>query len=172
MNHTREQLEALYKQAFPQVASMIHALGGNLEVARDLFHDAVIIFLEKERGGQLEIKTSAIAYIKGITRVLWFHHFRQSRQYLSLDDTIHDIAIPEDFYNPQKEHISLLQHLKQAGHKCLQLLKAFYYEQLSMQEIASQFNYSTIRSATVQKYKCLEKVREQVKNSISHEEAA
>lgn len=167
-----DQLEILYKQAFPHVAKMIHTLGGDMETARDLFHDAVIIYLEKEKEGKLEIKTSPIAYIKGIARIRWFHHFKENNHYLPLNDNIHDISIPADYYNTHTEQTGLLQHLKQAGQKCLQLLTAFYYDQLPMREIASHFNYRTIHSATVQKYKCLEKIREQVKNTIAHEEAA
>ncbi|WP_282636750.1 hypothetical protein [Sphingobacterium thalpophilum] len=45
----------------------------------------------------------------------------------------------------------------------MSLLKSFYYDQMSLQEIADDFGFSGIRSATVQKYKCLEKIRETVK---------
>jgi len=34
---------------------------------------------------------------------------------------------------------------------------------MSLQEIADEYGYSGVRSATVQKFKCLEKVRESVK---------
>jgi predicted DNA-binding protein YlxM (UPF0122 family) len=57
------------------------------------------------------------------------------------------------------------------GKKCLELLQAFYYEQRSMQEIAETFHYKTRHSASVQKHKCLEKVREELKTSSVYEEA-
>jgi hypothetical protein len=87
-------------------------------------------------------------------------------------DTIGDHPdIPADLYVPEEEKArSLRQHLQAAGKKCLQLLQAFYYEQRSMEEIARAFNYRTAHSATVQKYKCLEKVRETIKRSAIYEE--
>jgi hypothetical protein len=53
----------------------------------------------------------------------------------------------------------------------MEILKAFYYDNLSANTIAGLFGYSGIRSATVQKYKCMEKVRETIKeNSLAYED--
>jgi RNA polymerase sigma factor (sigma-70 family) len=172
MNPSEEQLEQLYKEAFPQAARLVKALGGDADTARDLFHDALIIFLEKQQKDDLQIKTSATAYVVGITRMLWYHHFRKTRKELLFDDELHDTVIPDEFYEEDRAHSSLLQKLQQAGQRCLQLLSAFYYEKQSMQEIAGNFNYKSVRSATVQKYKCLEKLREQVKKTTAYEKAA
>jgi len=45
----------------------------------------------------------------------------------------------------------------------MDLLRSFYYDELPLNDIAETYGFSGIRSATVQKYKCLEKVRETVK---------
>ncbi len=53
----------------------------------------------------------------------------------------------------------------------MDMLQAFYYDKLNMREIAERFNLSGERSATVQKHKCLEKVREKVKEkSMTYED--
>jgi hypothetical protein len=53
----------------------------------------------------------------------------------------------------------------------MQLLSAFYYEKLDMETLAEQFGFSGPRSATVQKFKCLEKVKETVKEkSLRYED--
>ncbi|KAA2244553.1 RNA polymerase sigma factor [Chitinophaga agrisoli] len=157
-------LTALYRDTFPQVARVVQQLGGDLETAKDLFHDALIIYLEKQQ--QLNVRTSVPAYLIGITKILWFRKFRNDSRQRPLDDVADDISIPEDFYTPPPEkNRTLLQHLQVAGKKCMQLLQAFYYRQLSMQEVAETFGYKSTHSATVQKYKCLEKVREQIKQA-------
>jgi hypothetical protein len=56
-----------------------------------------------------------------------------------------------------------MHYLETAGQKCMELLKAFYYDNLPVISIAGLFGYSGERSATVQKYKCMEKVRETIK---------
>ena len=57
----------------------------------------------------------------------------------------------------------LLLFLQRTGKKCMDLLQAFYYEKASMSELSERFDFRNERSATVQKYKCLEKVRTQIK---------
>lgn len=164
-------LTAIYRETFPQVAKVVHQLGGDSDTAKDLFHDALIIYLEKYNNNTLDIQVSAKAYLVGITRILWLRKFRNDCRQRPLDDLAgHDI--PADLYAPEPDRSgSLMRYLKTAGQKCLQLLQAFYYEQRSMEEIARAFNYRTAHSATVQKYKCLEKVREAVKQSDIYEEA-
>jgi hypothetical protein len=44
------------------------------------------------------------------------------------------------------------------------LLKSFYYDKMPMSDIGRSFGFSGERSATVQKFKCLEKVRDTVKS--------
>ena len=65
---------------------------------------------------------------------------------------------------------SVLASLERTGKKCLRLLKAFYYDHLSMDDIAARFGFNGRRSATVQKYKCLEKVRENLKTREAYAE--
>ena len=53
----------------------------------------------------------------------------------------------------------------------MELLKAFYCDNMPANTIAGLFGYSGIRSATVQKYKCMETVRETIKEkSLAYED--
>jgi len=65
----------------------------------------------------------------------------------------------------------LMHYLETAGQKCMEMLKAFYYDNLPVKTIAGLFGFSGERSATVQKYKCMEKVRETIKQrSLTYED--
>lgn len=77
-----------------------------------------------------------------------------------MDDMLNDFA-DEETETPSSGKV--LRYLETAGQKCMDMLKAFYYDKLSVKDIATLFGYSGERSATVQKYKCLEKVRDTVK---------
>ncbi|MBO9153319.1 RNA polymerase sigma factor [Chitinophaga sp. GCM10012297] len=162
-------LTTLYREAFPHAARAVRRLGGELEEARDLFHDAIIIYLEKSRSGLLQLESSPVAYLVGITKILWLKNHRRQPKNETLDYVAHLISIPEDFY-AHPEETPLLEQLKAAGGKCLQLLQAFYYEEMNMREIAETFDYGSAHSATVQKYKCLEKVRKSFSKTACHAE--
>jgi len=155
-----------YTIAFPVVARMVHQLGGDEETAKDLFHDALIICLEKKERGVLDIHTSPVAYLAGIARLRWFQKCRENNRHVLMEDIENNLSIPDDFDKPlEKPHRQLADYLSFAGQRCMELLKAFYYERLGMEEIAERFGFKSSRSATVQKFKCIEKVRAHVKES-------
>lgn len=170
MNIEDQRLEAIYRDAFPQVAKVLHSLGADLTAARDLFHDAMIIFLEKSRDHRLPAHTSARQYLVGIARILWFKQCKQDRRHTALDPLDSQLAASEDS-NREKKSRLLLDYVRTAGDSCLRLLQAFYYDQLPMSKIAEKFHYRSTHSATVQKYKCLEKLREKIKQTELYEEA-
>ena len=157
----------LYREAFPHFAQMVRALGGTLEEAKDSFHDALLIYLERERAGKLNVHSSPMAYLLGTAKICWLH-MRARASFSPLPDGFDS----SEFADPAMEEReqSLLASLERTGKKCLQLLKAFYYDHLSMDDIAARFGFNGRRSATVQKYKCLEKVRENLKTTEAYAE--
>ena len=165
------QFRQLYLKVFPAVARMIRQSVGKLSDANDVFQDALIILFEKAMQEKLEIRVSPEAYLLGIAKHLWIRQKRQKPINLPLTEAEQQMKIPADFYSPPPTRPGLIRYLSMAGQKCLELLRAFYYQQKSLSEIATEFNYSGVRSATVQKYKCLEKIRTIVKQkSVHHEE--
>lgn len=151
----------LYRDSFPDFARMIRRMGGTLEQAKDSFHDALLIYLEKEKSGALHLHASPKAYLLGTARICWLRSQKSDLPFPEGFD-------PVDHEAPDTEETerTILASLQKSGRKCLELLKAFYYDQRSMQDIALRFGFKGRRSATVQKYKCLEKVREEIKTSL------
>ena len=160
-----DPIASLYRESFPDFARMVRRMGGTLEQAKDSFHDALLIYLEKEKAGKLHLHSSPKAYLLGTARICWLHSMDKGRV-LPLSDDF-EWAEPEAANTEERER-GLLESILRSGKKCLELLKAFYYDRSSMQEIAGRFGFNGRRSATVQKYKCLEKVREQVKTTEAY----
>jgi DNA-directed RNA polymerase specialized sigma24 family protein len=161
---TDEQRETffihLYKKAFPSIARYISRMGGSLEEAKDIFHDALLIYYEKHNNKTLKLQSSDKAYLVGISKHLWTKRYQDKSRFSTLKTDDHS-TFRETIQDPSSE--KLLKFLEATGSKCLNLLKAFYYDKISLSGIAEQFGFSGIRSATVQKYKCLEKIRETIK---------
>jgi DNA-directed RNA polymerase specialized sigma24 family protein len=156
----------LYLEAFPAVARFIKQAGGDLTLARDIFQEALLAFYEQVEIGGREIQTSEKAYLMGISKRI----FLKKREREMQTEGLEKVEMKEE-YAPQPSEQKLLHHLQLAGQKCLDLLTAFYYEKLSMRHLASRFGFRTERSATVQKYKCLEKVRESIhQQSLNYED--
>ena len=160
----REQLFIdLYQRAFPAVARFVSRHGGTLEEAQDIFQDTLVIYYEQTVAKTPEAPRShhEAAYLLGIARHAWFKKYRQRVSEIPLENAE---VLPGHSEVPElPSNRKLLRFLTVAGKKCMDLLRAFYYDQRSLHEIADAFGYSGVRSATVQKYKCLEKVRTTVK---------
>jgi DNA-directed RNA polymerase specialized sigma24 family protein len=149
----------LYKKAFPLVAHYVSKKGGSFEEAKDIFQDALVIWYEKR---DLQLQYSEQSYIFGIARHLWSKKMKDQLRKQPLPDPTTDTPVSTN---------KLLTLLQTAGQKCMELLRAFYYDKQPLDKVADQFGFSGVRSATVQKYKCLEKVRETIKEkSLSYED--
>jgi DNA-directed RNA polymerase specialized sigma24 family protein len=166
---SREQLfTVLYKKAFPATARYVAKMGGSFEQAKDVFQDALIIYYEKVLTGNLALQTTEKAYITGIAKHLWLKTYNANADNIPLSAS--NAAEQPDDAETQYATGKLMHYLQTAGQKCMDMLKAFYYDKLPVTQITEQFGYSGVRSATVQKYKCLEKVRETIKQKALHYE--
>lgn len=165
----REQVfTGLYKKAFPAVARYVAKMGGTFDGAKDVFQDALVIYYEKQLSNGIAIQSSEKAYLLGIAKHLWLKTYNANADKVPLDLSNADEQ-PEETI-PGYATGKLMHYLETAGQKCMDMLKAFYYDKLPVTQITEQFGYSGVRSATVQKYKCLEKVRETIKQQALHYE--
>ena len=162
--------EEWYEMAFPLVARFVHKMNGTFQDAKDVFQDALILFYEKTLEQEFQVQSTEEAYILGIAKHLWLRKYHKDKHSVSLDNFEASISVPQ-VSAEDINSLRLLRILEKSGQKCMELLRTFYYETLSLGEIASQYGYQNVRSATVQKYKCLEKVRNTVKEkSLRYED--
>lgn len=167
----REQIfEHLYEEVFPVVAGFVSKQGGSFQDAKDIFQDALIIYYEKSVNNDLKINLSDEAYLVGIAKHLWIRKFKSNLKLISLDQLEKDITLPEDFFTSKNEN-RILRLLEVAGKKCLELLHSIYYEKQSMEEVSKSHGLSNAHSASAQKHKCIEKMKDTVKQkSLSYED--
>jgi len=155
---------ALYQKAFSPVARYVARMGGSLDEAQDIFQDTLVIYYEKVSSATDTGIVNEKAYLLGIAKKQWLQHYKAGSKQQPLND-FDTVAMADEKLASGK----LLKYLETAGKRCMELLKAFYYDHLPVGQLATKFGYSGTHSATVAKYKCLEKVRETVKqNSLNY----
>lgn len=168
--NTETSIETLYEAAFPGVARFVQKMGGDFEDAKDIFHDALVIFQERQNQAGFHIQQSPNAYLLGVAKHLWLRKHHRQRKLVPLTEAEQEITLPEDYF-PNLHTQRLLQFLEKAGQKCLDLLRAFYYQKTPLKEMTSQLGYANEHSLSVQKYKCLEKVRHSIQQkSLRYED--
>lgn len=167
-NKTGEgNLLELYERTFPYVAKFVQNMGGSFDDARDIFHDALVVYSELKPE---IVYASENAYILGIAKHLWVKKYNRTKSTVSFTEIEKQVQIPDDYY-PTVNNKRLLRFLEATGKKCMDLLRAFYFQKTQLKSIVRMHGYSNEHSASVQKYKCLEKVRLIVKEkSLAYED--
>lgn len=167
---TDSSIEMLYEAAFPGIARFVQKMGGNFADAKDVFHDALIIFQEKQIQSAFQLNQSPAAYLLGIAKHLWIRQHHRQRKLVPLSTAEQEIEIPGDFF-PNLHTQRLLHFLEAAGQKCLDLLRSFYFQKTPVKELAQNLGYANEHSLSVQKYKCLEKIRNSIQEkSLRYED--
>jgi RNA polymerase sigma factor (sigma-70 family) len=163
-------LTQLYRRAFPPVQRYVARHGGSAEDAQDIFHDALVLLYEQAVGGTLTLTAAPSTYLVGICRNLWLHE--QRRRARLPQDALPDDPGPlaaEAAPETGETTFAVLDYVERLGAKCKSMLLAFYYFRQPLTQIAKEHDYRSVRSATVQKFKCLERLRQSVRAVFSTE---
>lgn len=163
-----QALTRLYRRGFPSVRRHVGRQGGSEQDAQDVFQDALIILYEQAAAGTLVLTASATTYLLGISRNLWHQEVRRRarlpQQPLPTEDAPWAGELePEAQAEPA---IAVLDYVERLGAKCKSLLLSFYYFQQPLAQLAEAHGYGSVRSATVQKFKCLERLRSAVRAAV------
>src|SRR6201994_3638174 len=88
----RKAIEAIYKQHFNMVQSLILSNNGYPDDARDIFQEAMIVLYEKARSGSCELNSQLKTYLYSVCRRLWLKRLGQlqrlSPEVESLEETV------------------------------------------------------------------------------------
>jgi DNA-directed RNA polymerase specialized sigma24 family protein len=159
--------ESRYDSLFLPVARFISKRGGTVEDASDIYHDALVLYYEKCQQPGFVVQADEAAYIMGIVKNRW----AQKSKYDALRQPLELHMDSLETHADTIDHQRLYSVVVKAGKKCLDLLSVFYGKQASLKTIAASFGFQSEHAVAVQKYKCLEKIRETVKqNSLHHED--
>lgn len=155
-------LERIYAKAYPMVRHYVREQGGTDDDAKDVFQEALITYYEKVIHDQLTLTSSVSTYLMGICKNLWRQELEKRSRKTALSESVADGLGEEPAVDADQPTVALMTFVEQLGETCKSLLVSFYYFGQRLEQIAARQGYRTVRSATVQKYKCLERLRKAV----------
>lgn len=158
----QKAVNGLYK-FMPAVKSFVLKNSGTNDDAKDIFQDALVVLYKKVHTEGFALTVSLNTYLMAIAKHVWWQELRK-RSKMPMVAEPQDVA--EIFVNeePQFSRAEAAFHL--LGEKCKQLLTLFYFHQKSFREIASLLAFSDEQVAKNQKYRCIQKAKENF-NSLS-----
>ena len=159
-------LEVIYKKYYRMMTKLVITNSGTEEEARDVYQEALIVFWQKATSGNLILTSKISTYIYSICQNLWRKELDRKKR---LSNEEKDSAVVQDLDAPEREKI-IRQCIEQLGDTCKQVLMYYYFEEMSMQDIAEKLGFANTDTAKTKKYKCKKKLDDLVKAHYSEQD--
>ena len=151
-----------------QVARFILLNSGKPEDVDDIFQDGLIALYKLAKKDQIGKVANVEAYLYSICRNLWLRRLQRDKKEVELTEVQEAIPTEEVSLSrllSEERRLALDKLIDQLGDSCRQVLILYYYDRLSMKEIAEQMGFSGDQVAKNKKSNCLKKLREIILNS-------
>lgn len=167
-NRYSRAVKGLYA-VLPDVKKYIKANSGNADDADDIFQDALVILYKKVQADNFSLTAPLKNYLLAIVRNCWMQELRKRKKMpvSEMNTDIENATVDEEpAFTRAQAAFDLL------GEKCRQLLILFYFKRHDFKTIAAELSFSDEKTAKNQKYRCLQKAKENyitLSNNSTHE---
>lgn len=155
-------LKALYKKYYNIVLKIVVNNSGGSEAAQDIYQETIIVLFENVQKPSFELNCQLQTYIYSVAKRLWLKQLRNNGHLtkLSDDDDVVDVSEEiSDHLSKEADLQKMALSLEDLGEPCKTIIKDFYMNRLSMDEISEKFGYTNSDNAKTQKYKCLQRLK-------------
>ncbi len=163
---TNKSVEQVYKSSFSTVEKLILKNSGTKKDAEDIFQEALIALLGYcKKDFTLTIPLPGFVY--SISRNLWLRNLKKNKPSGITFIDIEEYTVIESPFNEKddsRKFIKIFKHINRLPEKGRQIIKDFYIEGKSLDQIAEELGYANKESLKVQKSKHLSTLRKFLKS--------
>src|SRR5690349_9281080 len=159
-------LEFLYKKYYRMMTKLVITNSGTEEEARDIYQEALIVFWQKATSGNLVLTSKISTYVYSICQNLWRKELDRKKR---LSNEEKDTPVVLDTDTAERERI-IAKVIDQLGDTCKKVLTYYYFEEMSMQDIADKLGFANTDTAKTKKYKCKKKLDDLIKAQYSEQD--
>jgi RNA polymerase sigma factor (sigma-70 family) len=163
-NGEMEALVQLYERNHKPIVAFVTRNNGRSDDAEDMLQEALVILWERIRQGQYRLEAGINTFIYATVRNLWLRQLARKKKEPPLDSDVHEVEDPahsslEALIEDESANI-VRKALDQIGQPCRSILEAFYWEELTMEDIARRFGFANAQTAKSKKYQCKKVLKE------------
>jgi RNA polymerase sigma factor (sigma-70 family) len=155
-NKYQKATNGLYN-ILPLVKKYISANSGTSDDAKDIFQDALVILYKNVQTESFTLSAPLKTYLLAVTKNLWLQELRRRNK---MPVSNEQIDIPEAVPAEEKDFNLATAAFYLLGERCRHLLILFYFKKKTYRELASFLGFGDERTAKNQKYRCLQKAKE------------
>jgi RNA polymerase sigma factor (sigma-70 family) len=153
-------LDFLYKKNFKMMTKLVINNSGTEDEAKDIYQDALIVFWQKAVSGNLVLSSKISTFLYSICQNLWRKELERKSKLSSEEkdgSEINDID--------RRERIEIINRsIHQLGDTCRKILTYYYFDNMSMNDIAEKMGFANADTAKTKKYKCKKELDELIKS--------
>ncbi len=158
-------LEELYRKYYRMMVGLVVRNSGSEEEAQDVYQDALIVLWQKVRADELVLTSKLSTYLYSICQNLWRKELERKRRLTSSENRQEE---GEEMDHDRQERIRIVREcIDSLGETCRKVLQHYYFEKMSMAEIAEQLGFANADTAKTKKYKCKKELDEIIKSKYS-----
>jgi RNA polymerase sigma factor (sigma-70 family) len=153
-------LDYLYKKNYRMMVKMIIKNNGSEEEAKDVYQEALIVLWQKALTEEFILTSKISTFLYSICQNLWRKELeRKSRL------TDEDTEAAEIFDIDKKERIEIINKcITDLGETCRHILTYYYFDKMSMTDIAEKMGFANSDTAKTKKYKCKKELDKKIKS--------
>ncbi len=162
-------LTILYNKNLRMVIKYFLQNNGTEEEAREYLQDALVIFWEKVRNNQFELKSKITTFIFAVVKNRWLRELSRRKKHTNLDiiEANPDGASNAEEEMQQKETVDIVRDcMSRLSPICQKILSYYYYDQRSMAEISRLTGLANENVAKAKKYQCKKELERLVKLAL------
>ena len=162
-------IQNLYNNNREMIFNLVTANSGSYDEAKDVMQDGVIAVYNRLNDSSANPLTCSLStYLYSVCKNIWLNELRKkgkSPMMLEDESNVADLADSQEIeilLEKEQKIVSLEKGLEKLGEKCRKLLKLFYYQKKSMEEIIRIVDLSNTNAAKTKKYKCIQQLKVKV----------
>lgn len=153
-----EALVMLYESNRRPVMSLVTRNNGSADDAEDVLQDSLIVLWERVRAGKFEHKAKLGTFIYATARNVWSQRLRRKGREVAgeLDTDGREDTAPSPLESliASEQSLRVSEALGKIGEQCRKLLLLYYWDELSMDDIAVKLGFANADTAKAKKYQC------------------
>lgn len=155
-------IERIYRRYKPGFLKYVRRFGGVREDHTEVYHDAILGFYDMFVSGRYDAsKASVKTLIYKIGKYRLLTRIRKEQPW-DVDLERIQIAAPEaeEYEHPQLDKIK--HALQELGEGCREIIRLFYYQNLSIADIVKRLGYKNENVVKAHKSRCMKQLRKKV----------
>ncbi len=160
-------LDFLYVKYFKIALRVVLTNSGTEDEAKDIFQETLIVFWRNALKEDFTLTSRISTYLYSICNNLWLKELKRKKRTSPNSDKL-EVSDPNAFSHDQKEQIRIIREcVDSLNDVCKKVLSLYYFDGMSMKEVAKAMGFANADTAKTKKYKCKKELDKVVLNQYS-----